>query len=239
MLQYKLQQADCMWGACAVLVELQAAWARLYASALWYEGYVVALQCWWALQCVGTADSSLSCPDLCQLTLTLPLESLRTSVAEAENQIQSCVGSACHSNVVTSLAFLGLFGNSVPHTVGVAARIENACRLNAATVCPSSSSQQFKVSFMIICMEVPHCSFFPIRMWVMSQRLSFHENKTYERPLGLWFIYISKMLHSVGIWKRHICRMLLYQATSFALAFKIYWSASFYCNVVVCFFTSV
>lgn len=36
---------------------------------------------------------------------------------------------------------------------------------------PISSSQQFKVSFMIMCMEVPHCSIFPIHTWVMSQRL--------------------------------------------------------------------
>ncbi len=156
------------WRSCSVC---WSCWARLHASALWYEGYVVVLQCCWALQCAATAYSSLSCPDLCQLTLTLLLTSLRTSVEDAEDQIQSFVGSACHSNVVTSLAFLGLFVNSVPHTVGVAARIENACRLNAATVCPSPSSQQFKVSFMIMCMEVPHCSFFPIHTWIMSQRL--------------------------------------------------------------------
>lgn len=124
----------------------------LYASALWYEGYVVALQCCWALQCVGTADSSLSCPDLCQLTLTLPLPSLRTSMAKAENQIQSCIGSAFHSDVVSSLAFLGLFCATQTVRVAVAATcIENACHLNAATVCPSSPSQHFKVSFSYDC----------------------------------------------------------------------------------------
>lgn len=81
--------------------------------------------------------------------------------------------------------------------------------------------------------------FFPhSHMNHVPKTMSFHENKTYERPRCLLLIYISEMLHSVGTWKRHVCRMLLYQATSFALAIKLYCSASFYC-IVVCLFTSI
>lgn len=154
MLQYKLQQAECMWGACAVLVELQYVLVMLgWPCMRQLCGMKVMLWCSSAAErcsALGTADSSLSCLDLCQLTLALPLLSLRTSMAEAENQIQSRVGSAYHSDVVCSLAFLGLFGNSVPLTVRVsvvATRIEIAYHLNAVPVCPSSPSQHFKVSF--------------------------------------------------------------------------------------------
>ncbi len=78
----RMHVGSMCWRSCSVC---WSCWARLHASALWYEGYVVVLQCCWALQCAATAYSSLSCPDLCQLTLTLPLTSLRTSVEDAED----------------------------------------------------------------------------------------------------------------------------------------------------------
>ncbi len=170
MLQYKLQQAECMWGACAGGAAVCAGHAGL-ACMRQLCGMKVMLWC---------SSAAERCSALQQHT---PLFPALTSANWPSHSYWRLCGrawktrrtrfnhSACHSNVVTSLAFLGLFGNSVPHTVGVAARIENACRLNAATVCPSPSSQQFKVSFMIMCMEVPHCSFFPIHTWIMSQRL--------------------------------------------------------------------
>jgi len=190
------------WWSCSTVCAGHAGLA-LYASALWYEGYVVALQCCWALQCFGTADSSLSCLDLCQLTLALPLLCLRMSMAEAENQIQSCVvGSAYHSHVVCSLAFLGLFGNSVPLTVRVtvtAIRIENAY-LNAAPVCPSSPSQHFKVNF----------SHFAAALLYFPYSHISHVPKT-EVPWKIkWpLVYLNKQNVALrwDLKKRHVCRI--------------------------------
>lgn len=148
-------------------------WVCLHASALWYEGYVVVLQRCWALQCVGTAGSSFSCPDLCQLTLTLPLLSLRMNAAEAENQIQSRVG-FCVSFRCSYFSFFPwarwrlVFIVQLPHAVWVA---DSHCNY-------VSDPKVF----------IAQSWFEPKRRWHMAQRFHVASPPAFQGQLWLWLL---------------------------------------------------
>lgn len=206
MLQYKLQQAECMWGACAVLVELQCVLVMLGSPAC--VSSVV-----WRLCCGAPVLLSAAVRWNSRLLSFLPwplptdphtptgVSADKCGRGRGPDSIMrwfcmsfQCSYFTCFSGLIWELSATycqsgSLYWKCLPFECSDCLPV---------VIFPAIQGQLYDyVHGSAALFYFPHS-----HMSHVPKTVSFHENKTYERPRGLWFIYISKMLHSVGTWKK-------------------------------------